>query len=137
MMEDKKTPIQDISSAALAYLGDCVLEIFVRQALVEAGLSSAKRLNEEALNFVSAPKQAEAVKRIIDILTDEETAYFKRGRNIGHTNTPKRASMGEYRMATGLEALLGYLKLTDKEDRARELFKAAYADELLKLENNK
>ena len=129
MMEDKKTPIQDISSAALAYLGDCVLEIFVRQALVEAGLSSAKRLNEEALNFVSAPKQAEAVKRIIDILTDEETAYFKRGRNIGHTNTPKRASMGEYRMATGLEALFGYLYLSNNQERLYELFNMIFPEE--------
>ena len=135
-MENKKIPISDISSAALAYLGDCALEIFVRQALVEAGLSSAKRLNEEALNFVSAPKQAAAVKRIIDMLTEEEAAFYKRGRNIGHTNTPKHASMGEYRMATGLEALFGYLRLTEQNDRARELFNAAYTEELLKLGNN-
>ena len=134
-MENKKIPISDISSAALAYLGDCALEIFVRQALVEAGLSSAKRLNEEALNFVSAPKQAAAVKRIIDMLTEEEAAFYKRGRNIGHTNTPKHASMGEYRMATGLEALFGYLRLTEQNDRARELFNAAYTEELLKLGN--
>ena len=136
-MENKKIPISDISSAALAYLGDCALEIFVRQSLVEAGLSSAKRLNGEALKFVSAPRQAAAVKRIAEMLTEEEKAYFKRGRNIGHTNTPKNATMGEYRAATGLEALFGYLKLTEQNDRAVELFRAAYSEELANLEHNK
>ena len=132
-MENKSVALCDISSAALAYLGDCVLELFVREALVGAGISSPKRLNEEALNFVSAPKQAAAVKRIIDRLSEEEASYFKRGRNIGHTNTPKRASVGEYRMATGLETLFGYLKMSDNEARARELFEMAYADELAAL----
>lgn len=134
-MEEKKIPLSDISSPALAYLGDCALEMMVRRALVESGISSSKRLNEEALGFVSAPKQAAAVKRIIELLTEEEAAYFKRGRNIGHTNTPKHASVGEYRMATGLEALFGYLELTGNGARAKELFRVAYAEELSKLEN--
>ena len=135
-MDEVKNRLCDISSPALAYLGDSVLEIFVRQSLVEAGISSSKKLNERALLFVSAPAQAAAVKNIIELLTEEETSYFKRGRNIGHTNTPKRASVGEYRMATGFETLFGYLKLTGNEERAAELFSIAYAEELSKLKNN-
>ena len=130
MMGEQKIPLSDISSPALAYLGDSVLELLVRQALVESGISSSKKLNEKALSFVSAPAQAAAVKNILELLSDEETAYFKRGRNIGHTNTPKHASVGEYRMATGLETLFGYLKMTDNEDRAAYLFAVAYAAEL-------
>ena len=136
-MENKKIPLCDISTAALAYLGDCALEMLVRRALVEAGVSSSKRLNTEALQFVSAPKQAAAVKKIIELLDEEESAYFKRGRNMGHSNTPKNASVGEYRMATGFETLFGYLELIDNKKRAKELFRAAYANELAVLEVTK
>ena len=132
-MEDGKISLCDISSPALAYLGDSVLEVLVRQSLVEAGISSSKKLNERALEFVSAPAQAAAVKNILDLLTEEETGYFKRGRNIGHTNTPKRSSVGEYRMATGFETLFGYLKMTGNDARAKELFKTAFAAELAEL----
>lgn len=133
VMEDQKISLCDISSPALAYLGDSVLEVLVRQALVESGISSSKKLNERALAFVSAPAQAAAVKNILDLLTEEETGYFKRGRNIGHTNTPKRSSVGEYRMATGFETLFGYLKMTGNEARAKELFGIAYAAQLEEL----
>ena len=129
-MDGQKKPLCDISSPALAYLGDSVIEVMVRSALVEAGISSSKKLNERALDFVSASVQAAAVKNILELLNEEETGYFRRGRNIGHTNTPKSASVGEYRMATGFEVLFGYLKLSGNEARARELFEAAYAAQL-------
>ena len=98
-MENKKIPLSDISTPALAYLGDCAIEMLVRCALVESGISSSKRLNSEALKFVSAPKQAAAVKRIIELLDPEESAYFKRGRNMGHSSTPKNASVPRNRIA--------------------------------------
>ena len=66
------------------------------------------------------------MKNIIDILTEEEEAYFRRGRNIGHTNTPKNATVGQYRAATGMETLFGYLYLTGQTERAEELFDKAY-----------
>ena len=132
-MDDQKISLCDISSPALAYLGDSVIEVLVRQALVESGISSSKKLNERALMFVSAPAQAAAVKNILEDLTEEETSFFKRGRNIGHTNTPKRSSVGEYRMATGFETLFGYLKISGNEARARELFEIAYRTELEEL----
>ena len=121
------------STAALAYLGDCAIELCVREYLVsEAGLSSSAKLNKAALEFVRASKQAEAMKNILPMLTPEEDAVFHRGRNMGHSNTPKSSTVSEYRSATGMEALFGWLHLAGNQDRIRELFRAAY-----KLDENK
>lgn len=115
------------SSASLAYLGDCALEICVREYLVcERGLSSSAKLNKAALEFVTAPKQAEAMKNILPILSEEESAVFHRGRNMGHSNVPKSATVSQYRSATGMEALFGYLYLSGKNERIKELFRIAY-----------
>ena len=120
--------LNSYSSASLAYLGDCALEICVREYLVrELGLSSSAKLNKAALDFVRAPKQAEAMKNILPLLDEEEEAVFKRGRNVGHTNTPKAATVSEYRSATGMEALFGWLRLMNKNERIDELFLAAYS----------
>ena len=118
--------IKTVSTAALAYLGDSVLEVCVREYLISRGLSTSARLNKEALLYVRATAQAEAMKNIIDMLDEDEEAVFRRGRNVGHTATPKSASMSEYRTATGMEALFGWLHLLGKEERIRELFAAAY-----------
>lgn len=119
--------LNSYSSASLAYLGDCALEICVREYLVrELGLSSSAKLNKTALDFVRAPKQAEAMKNILPLLDEEEEAVFKRGRNVGHTNTPKSATVSEYRSATGMEALFGWLWLAGRHERINELFRAAY-----------
>lgn len=118
--------IREISTPALAYLGDCVIELCVRRYLVESGLSTSAHLNARALDFVRAPAQAEAMKRLLPILTEEEEGFFRRGRNLGHSNVPKRATVSEYRAATGMEALFGYLHLTGQTDRIQELFCAAY-----------
>jgi len=74
-----------------------------------------------AQKIVNASSQAKAFRLIEDQLTDEETEIFKRGRNCGHINLPKHAKMSDYRVATGFEALLGYLSLTDATKRAHEL----------------
>lgn len=123
-MEESK--LKTVSSAALAYLGDSVIEVCVREYLVEQGYSASSRLNELALDFVRASKQAEAMKNITPLLTEEEEAVFRRGRNIGHTSTPRSATVAQYRIATGMEALFGWLRLSGKEERIAELFKAAY-----------
>ena len=121
------------STASLAYLGDCAIEICVREYLVrEAGLSSSAKLNKAALEFVRASKQAEAMKNILPLLSEEENAVFHRGRNMGHSNTPRSSTVSEYRSATGMEALFGWLHLGGKQDRIHELFRAAY-----KLDENK
>ena len=121
--------IRTVSTAALAYFGDGVIELLVRRRLVGAGVSSSKSLNAAARRFVTAPAQAAAMERLLPHLTEEEAAIFRRGRNVGHTNTPKNATVAEYRSATGMEALFGYLYLTEQELRAAELFELAYANE--------
>ncbi len=126
--------IGEISAAALAYLGDSVIELCVRKTLVQKGVSSAKNLNSAALGFVRAEEQAEAIKRILPVLSDEENAAYRRGRNIGHTNVPKSATVGQYRMATGMEALFGYLYLLGREERIDELFLLAYGQKINEIE---
>ena len=121
------TSLNSYSTASLAYLGDCAIEICVREYLVrEAGLSSSAKLNKAALEFVKAAKQAEAMKNIIPLLTEEENAVFHRGRNMGHSNTPKSATVSEYRNATGMEALFGWLHLAGDRERINQLFRIAY-----------
>ena len=118
--------IREISVPAMAYLGDCVIELCVRRHLVEAGFSTSAHLNAAALDFVRAPAQAEAMKRLMPHLTETEESYFRRGRNLGHGNVPKRATVSEYRAATGMEVLFGYLHLTGQSERIEELFSLAY-----------
>ena len=128
-MPEKDIRICDMSTASLAYLGDCVIELFVRERLTRSGISSSKSLNREALNFVSAPAQAVAVKNILDTLTEEEAGFFRRGKNMSHMNVPKNATPSEYRAATGMEVLFGFLHLSGNYKRARELFELAYPEE--------
>ena len=127
--------IHEISVPALAYLGDCVIELCVRRYLVtEQGLSTSAHLNAAALDYVRAPAQAEAMQRILPHLTEEEAAYFRRGRNMGHSSVPKRATVSQYRAATGMEVLFGYLHLTGQVARVEELFALAYLQEPKPLE---
>ena len=122
-----ETAPNNYSTAALAYLGDCVLELCVRERLVRAGYSSSARLNTKALEYVKATAQAAAMKNILPFLTEEENDVFHRGRNMGHSSTPKSATVAEYRNATGMEALFGWLHLANKKERINELFRIAYA----------
>ena len=118
-----------ISAQALAYVGDCVIELCVRSLLVERGLARSKELNREALRYVSAVAQAEAIERILPLLNDEEAGVYRRARNAGHLqNVPQSATVGQYRAATGMEALFGYLYLCGALPRVRELFRVGYPD---------
>ena len=118
--------LHTVSTTALAYLGDAVLELLVREHLVRKGYSSSKALNAHALDYVRAPMQARAMERLAPHLTEQEQSVFRRGRNIGHTGTPKHATVAEYRAATGMETLFGYLHLSGNTARAAELFALAY-----------
>ena len=126
----KEIDLRTVSTAALAYLGDGVLELLVRRHLVERGYGSSKSLNAHARAFVSAPAQAAAMERVLPYLTESEEGVFKRGRNIGHTRTPKNATVAEYRSATGMEALFGYLYAAGDEQRLQQLFDIAYEEEI-------
>ena len=118
-----------LSGAPLAYLGDAVLEVITRQYLLATGLTDVGRLNRAALSYVRATAQSEAVERILPHLTEEEIAVFKRGRNAHGIAIPKSASASQYRRATGLEALFGYLYLHGREERMKELFLLGFASE--------
>lgn len=116
----------ELSTPSLAYLGDCVMELCVRTRLIQRGFSTSRDLNAHALHYVRATAQAEAAERILPILTEQEASVYRRGRNIGHTNVPASATMAQYRMATGLEVLFGYLYVTNQQSRIDELFLLAY-----------
>ena len=118
--------IKDISSLDLAYLGDAVMELLVREHLVRNGVSGPWALNKEALSYVRATAQSAAVENILPLLSEEETSVYKRARNSHTASVPKSASACEYRRATGLEALFAWLWLLDRKERAKELFDVAY-----------
>jgi len=111
-----------LSPLNLAFIGDCVYEMLVRERLVAEAMRPVNELHRESVKFVSAKAQTAAYEKIKDILTDEEEAVFKRGRNAKVGHSPKSATGGEYHTATGMEALFGYLYLTSQEKRLRELF---------------
>lgn len=129
--------IYEISTEALAYLGDSVLEIRVRELLVKKGISGSGRLNSASLSYVKASEQAAAMHRIAPFLSEEESLVFKRGRNMSGGNVPKSATMSEYRTATGMEVLFGYLHLLGRVERIDELFKKAYQIEEEQKESEK
>ena len=118
--------IREISTEALAYLGDSVIELKVRKHLVDKGLSHSGTLNRESQRFVKASSQAAAMQKILPLLDAEEEAIFKRGRNMSGGNIPKSSSAAEYRAATGMEVLFGYLHLCERYERIDELFTAAF-----------
>lgn len=129
--------IYEISTEALAYLGDSVLEIRVRELLVKKGISGSGRLNSASLSYVKASEQAAAMHRIAPFLSEEESLVFKRGRNMSGGNVPKSATVSEYRTATGMEVLFGYLHLLGRVERIDELFKKAYQIEEEQKESEK
>ncbi len=118
---------EELNGATLAYLGDAVLEIMVRQKVIESGVSDVGKLNDMARTFVRATEQSAALNNIIELLDEDELRFFKRGRN-SKGNTPKSASAVEYRRATGLESLFAYLYLEKKNERLKLLFETAYKD---------
>lgn len=126
-MERKKLELSEVPAGDLAYLGDAVLEVLVREHLLSVTHKKGEHLSDMALEFVTAKAQSDAFSRVENLLTDDETAVFKRARNNYHTgNVPKSATPAQYRRATGFEALFGYLYLTGEKERTSELFKIAY-----------
>lgn len=115
-----------ISGQDLAYFGDAVIELLARERMIREGIVGVKTLNREAMRYVKATEQSRALDHILPLLTEEEEAAFKRGRNNHVGAIPKSASAVEYRRATGFEALFAHLWLSGEEARARELFAIAY-----------
>ena len=115
-----------VSAANLAYLGDCVYELLVREYLVRRG---CMKPSVESLAYVTAHVQSGVIEKLLPHLTAEEEDAYKRGRNIGHSNVPKSSTAAEYRRATGLESLFGWLHLTGQSERLRELFALAFTED--------
>ena len=111
----------EYSGAALAYLGDAVMETLVRQMLVMRGIGNAGKLSALSLDYVRATNQSRGLEGLLPHLTEEENAVYHRGRNAAGAH-PKSASVNEYRRATGLEALFGYLHLKGDTARLETLF---------------
>lgn len=122
------TDYKNMNGIALAYIGDCVIELEVRTFLLSKKIYDSATLNRNALSFVKASAQSVAFEKIEPTLTEEELSYYKRGRNTHTAKTPKSASAIEYRRATGFEAMFGYLYLSGQSERIKELFSLAYSD---------
>ena len=114
--------IRAISSIGLAHLGDGVYELLVRTWLCAHGRATGKELHRAAVELVKAPAQAERAERILPLLTEEELAVYKRGRNAHVHTIPHSASRSDYLKATALECLLGWLYLRGERDRINQLF---------------
>ncbi len=114
--------IRSLSNLGLAHIGDCVYELMVRSRIICSGRSTSASLHRETVKYVSAPAQAEAVAKILPVLTDEERGVYRRGRNTRVNSVPKNADISQYHAATGLEALFGWLYLNARHQRLNELF---------------
>ena len=116
------------SPLTLAYIGDAVFELIVRTVVVRNVNGRLKDMNRRAIDAVSARAQSEMIGRMEPLLTEEERAVYRRGRNANSPTMAKHASVAEYRRATGLEALIGYLYLKGENGRIAELMQASYPD---------
>ena len=123
---DFKLPANEYSALSLAYIGDAVYELYIRGRLMENSNIPPAKLHRAATHFVSAEAQFKASKHMEDMLTEEETSVFHRGRNAKSATSPKNADIIHYRHATGFEALLGYLYIKDDAQRLNFLMKEAY-----------
>ena len=127
-MENYFTPemtpdqLRAISTIGLAHMGDAVFEVLVRTWLCAHGKATGKGLHQATIRMVCAESQAEKAEKILPLLTEEELAVFKRGRNAHVKSVPGHASRAQYGEATALEALLGWLYLSGRRGRINELF---------------
>ena len=123
------TDIRTSSPLTLAYIGDAIYELVIRTILVEKGNTQVNKLNQRANRLVKASALSEMIEKLKPHLTEEEMAVFKRGRNAKSYTMAKNATMSDYRRATGFEALMGYLYLTEQWERMLELIKLGMTEE--------
>ena len=121
-MNMDKQQINAISNLGLAHIGDGVFELLCRSYLCAKGGKNVGNLHRDTINMVKATSQAKFVDKLLPHLTEEELAYYRRGKNSHVHAVPKSASPAEYAKATGLEALFGALYLSGQTDRLNDLF---------------
>ncbi len=120
--------VNELSAGTLAFVGDAVYGLLVRQRLAEINRPIGE-LHRLSVTYVNANSQAEAFKVIEPILTEEEVSCYKRGRNLHTNHVPKQSSVAQYHSATGLEALFGYLHLSGRNDRINQLFELIWENQ--------
>lgn len=125
---DKNLDVTTMPSLSLAFIGDSVYEILVREYLCKSHMGKVGVMNKLKVDMVCCKAQAEAVKRILPELSEEEQGVFRRGRNVNVNSASKSSSLADYHAATGLEALFGYLYLSGREERCRQLFNIIIED---------
>lgn len=121
-------PLGQMSPVVLAYIGDAVFEIYIRQRLVAASSRKPHELHRAATGYVSAAAQARLLQRWMPLLTEEEADIVRRGRNTKSGQPPKNADPGDYRHATALECLVGYLYYRGDKERLEQLIELAFAE---------
>lgn len=121
----KKQDIRTYSPLTLAYIGDGVFDLIIRTVVVDKGNTSPNELHRHTSSIVKAHTQALMAETLMEELTEEEHDVYRRGRNAKSFTTAKNATVADYRKATGFEALMGYLYLEDKFDRAVYLSRRA------------
>ncbi len=119
--QGKQKDIRTYSPLTLAYIGDAVYDLIIRTVVVEKANRPASQLHHLTIGYVSATAQSRIVQALEDSFTEEEQAVYRRGKNAKPHTTAKNASSADYMRATGLEAVIGYLYLTDRMDRGLEL----------------
>lgn len=117
---DNKTA-KTMNPQVLAFVGDAVYSLYIRQWIVLTDNSKVKELHSHVTNFVKASGQSNFIEKLLPIFTEDEMAVFKRGRNYKTISTAKNASVVDYKRATGLEAVFGYLYLSGQRDRLNEI----------------
>ncbi len=127
LLNDICTPLSEpqarmYSPLTLAFLGDAVYSLMVRDMLTKQANKPTGKLHKESVKLVNAAFQAEMIRTLLPQLTEDEAAVFKRGRNAHSAHSPKNQSEADYRYATGFEALFGYLYLSGQTQRLKELF---------------
>ena len=115
--------VNQMSPLTWAYVGDCVYELYIRTKLVDTTKLKPHELHIKSVKYVKAKAQAETLKKLETILTEEEKEIVRRGRNTQTHHIAKNASMQDYMYATAFEALIGYLYLTKQDDRLFEMMK--------------
>lgn len=120
-LDIKKINPDSYSSLSLAFIGDAVYDIIARYFVMSSGDASVSHFHKKKAEIVNAENQAYAIEALLDRLTDKELSIYKRGRNAKSNTSSKNACIGDYRKATGFEALIGYLYLSGEIDRLLEL----------------
>ena len=124
LKEYTKEEARMLNPLQLAFIGDAIYEVFVRTYILDNNKElSAHKLHVKTVTYVKAQGQSDIIKKIEEKLTEEEMYIFKRGRNTKSATVPKNANVRDYKYATGFEALVGYLYLTNQIERLKELFK--------------